>query len=111
MKPEDYRWSSAQRHLNGVPEDDDLLDAAFWQERGGAEGWRALLGRTEYPQLTYLLRRCTHAGRPFGDSSFLRRMEDHFGRKWKRWPIEKELTDSEMELSLEAMRPGGQTFD
>ncbi len=35
-----------------------------------------------------LLRRCMYAGRPFGDDSFLKRLEERFGRNWRRWSFE-----------------------
>ena len=31
------------------------------------------------------LRRCTYAGRPFGDEEFLARLENRFQRNWRRW--------------------------
>ncbi len=36
-----------------------------------------------------LLRRCTYAGRPFGDEEFLSRLEDRFQKNWRRWSFEK----------------------
>ncbi|MFM2123920.1 MAG: hypothetical protein RL328_371, partial [Acidobacteriota bacterium] len=30
------------------------------------------------------LRKCTYAGRPFGDQTFLEEVEARFGRKWRR---------------------------
>jgi putative transposase len=36
-----------------------------------------------------LLRRCTYAGRPFGEEEFVARLEDRFKRKWRRWSFEK----------------------
>jgi putative transposase len=35
-----------------------------------------------------LLRKCTFAGRPFGDEEFLTSMEQQFQRKWRRWAYE-----------------------
>jgi len=39
----------------------------------------------------HLLRRCTYAGRPFGEEDFVARLENHFQRKWRRWSFEKDL--------------------
>jgi hypothetical protein len=35
-----------------------------------------------------LLRRCTYAGRPFGDDEFVESLEDRFQRNWPRWGFE-----------------------
>ena len=37
-----------------------------------------------------LLRRCTYAGRPYGDDDFVASLESRFDRKWRRWGFEKE---------------------
>ena len=46
-------------------------------------------GAGEQTDQVHLLRRCTYAGRPFGDEEFVARMEDHFQRKWRRWSFEQ----------------------
>jgi len=35
-----------------------------------------------------VLRRCTYAGRPFGEEEFVARLEERFQRKWRRWSFE-----------------------
>jgi hypothetical protein len=35
------------------------------------------------------LRRCTYSGRPFGEETFVTRLEDQFQRSWHRWGFEK----------------------
>ena len=102
--PERYPWSSSASHLNEAPWD-PMLDAGFWKARGGAEGWRL---RTAQPQpgvLEHLLKRCTYSERPYGDSSFVAEVEGKLGKKWARWPYERELIDREMEKSLDALAP------
>ena len=37
-----------------------------------------------------LLRRCTYAGRPFGEQEYVAIFEERFGRVWWRWGFEKE---------------------
>lgn len=101
-RPEDYEWSSCGSHL-GVRRWEEWVDRRFWEERGGAVGWRQLLAPADRPQLQYLLRRCTYAERPFGDESFVREIEERLGRKWKRWPFERELLDGDWGLSLETL--------
>ena len=43
LKPEEYRWSSAQAHVEGLVAGKTLLDVECWKERGGAAGWRQML--------------------------------------------------------------------
>lgn len=90
-RPEDYRWSSARTHLLGVEDKSNLLDLGFWERSGGAETWREMHASADQLAQTHLLRRCTYAGRPFGDESFVRSLEDHFQRKWRRWSFEKAI--------------------
>ena len=71
--PVEYAWSSAAAHLSG---------------EGGAGRWRELLEEREDPDQTRLLRKCTYAGRPFGEEEFLAAMEEQFQRKRWRWAYE-----------------------
>jgi putative transposase len=82
-----YRWSSAGAHLCGKDES-GALDVDFWRESGGRERWEALLATPESEVRLRLLRRCTYAGRPFGEEDFLARMEERFQRSWRRWSFE-----------------------
>ena len=95
------------RRISASGRGDDALDREFWQERGGAEGWRELLAPADRPQILYLLRRCTYAERPFGDEEFLGAMEERLGKKWARWPFEREVVDQEATLSFGALEPAG----
>jgi len=74
-------------HLSGE-DPSRALDLSFWTENRSAAFWRHLLAQSENPMATRLLRRCTYAGRPFGDEEFLLAMEDRFQRKWRRWAYE-----------------------
>jgi putative transposase len=47
-----------------------------------------LLEESKDPDQTRLLRKCTFAGRPFGEEEFLTAMEEQFQRKWRRWAYE-----------------------
>ena len=89
-RADDYAWSSAPAHLSGRDRT-GVLDMAFWRERGEAAGWRAMLGEGEDARETRLLRRCTFAGRPFGEEEFVQKIEKRFGRRWRRWGFEQEL--------------------
>ena len=57
--------------------------------------------RKKIPGQSYLLRRCTYAGRPFGDEEFVRRLEQQFDRKWRRWSFEKALQNRRMAQTVE----------
>ena len=79
---EGYRWSSAEAHVRGA-DDAGLLDMDGWRALGLGDSWKVELQESgahleEYREL----RRCTHAGRPFGDSLFVQKMEMQFGRNW-----------------------------
>jgi putative transposase len=88
-RPEDYKWSSAAMHLGLEKDRYSLLDKDFWRESGGAEGWAGWLAPKEESQEIRLLRRCTYAGRPFGEQSFVAMYQEHFGRVWRQWGFEK----------------------
>jgi putative transposase len=89
-RPEQYRWSSAAVHLGEhKPERSGALDIAFWERSGGVQTWRELHASADAEQHLNLLRRCTYAGRPFGDEKFLSELENHFQRNWRRWSFEK----------------------
>lgn len=78
----EYRWSSAAVHQGGADEF-GVLDLQWWQRAGRAEGLSQALGEDDV-ETGAALRRCTYAGRPFGDASFLGRMSQQFNRSWVR---------------------------
>jgi len=86
----EYRWSSALAHLTG-DDPSGILDLAFWLAHGGRQGWQVPLAKPDGEIRFRLLRRCTYAGRPFGDGGFLAEMEERFHRKWRRWAFEQSL--------------------
>jgi len=89
-RPEQYRWSSAAAHLGERKwEKSSVLDIAFWQRAGGSQTWHEMHASADSEQHLTLLRRCTYAGRPFGDEEFITRLEEHFQRNWRRWSFEK----------------------
>ena len=61
----------------------------FMSVIGGADGWAELLASEEAWMELRLLRRCTYAGRPFGEEAFLSQIEKTLQRKWRRWGFEK----------------------
>ena len=58
-----------------------------WHQ-GGAEGWSELLASPEELAELRLLRRCTFAGRPFGEEEFVQAVETKLNRRWRRWGFE-----------------------
>ena len=84
-----YRWSSAAAHLGEGCDPAGVLDGGFWERSGGSATWKELHEAGEPEDQVHLLRRCTYAGRPFGDEEFVVRMEEHFQRHWRRWSFEK----------------------
>jgi putative transposase len=84
-----YRWSSAAAHVGNGDDATGVLDREFWVRSGGSPTWQELHAAGEPEQQVHLLRRCTYAGRPFGDEEFVARLEEHFQRHWRRWSFEK----------------------
>jgi putative transposase len=76
-----YRWSSAPAHLAGS-DPDRLVDLEWWREYDGVDWRQALCNAGAEPAGE--LARCTHAGRPFGDEEFVRRLSERFRRHWQR---------------------------
>ena len=87
-----YNWSSARVHPGGAREKAPVLDGEFWEAAGGVDAWRRLHGRPDRVQEVRLLRRCTYAGRPFGEEEFVREMEERFHRRWRRSGFELAVT-------------------
>lgn len=105
--PAEYPWSSCHAHLSGQL--DPFLDRAEWDLRGGSRGWRTLLSAQQYrSSVVHLLRRCTFAGRPFGDEAFLQSVEAETGHSWRRWPYTRSLEDQDAILTLEKLGPDWQ---
>ncbi len=86
---ETYRWSSAAAHLCGS-DDSGLLDLKGWQNFAANLDWANELRTHETNLREYRdLRRCTHAGQPFGAPAFVGEMETRFDRNWQRGPRPK----------------------
>jgi putative transposase len=83
-RPEEYRWSSAAAHLLGQRDTSGVLDLGFRKRARGAATWAELHGRAENAAERNEFRRCTYAGRPFGEEAFVLEMEARFQRKWLR---------------------------
>ena len=83
-QPEDYRWSSAATHLNGVADPFGILDLRFFDDAGGVDTWQGMYDEPMTDEIVEDLRNCTYAGRPFGDEEFIVDMEARFGRVWRR---------------------------
>ena len=77
-----YHWSSAAAHLEGR-DPTGLLDLDWWRREYDGLDWGQTLGGPEGEQ-SAPLRRCTYAGRPFGDEEFVKAISEQFGRHWER---------------------------
>lgn len=64
----------------------------MWDEAGWAR-WRAELIEVKGDARDeILLRKCTYAGRSYGEESFVAALEEEFGRSWRRWGFENKET-------------------
>jgi putative transposase len=82
-RPEEYRYSSAAAHLVDGRDRSAVLDMEFWRRAGGAETWREMHGSEQSEGQVQELRKCTYAGRPFGDAGFVDTLAAQFGRRWR----------------------------
>ena len=80
---EQYEWSSVAIHLGVVRDRWQVADGESRRQQG-VEGWRTLQAAPEEWADLRLLRRCTYAGRPFGDDAFVESLESRFQRRWRR---------------------------
>jgi putative transposase len=80
-RAEEYRWSSAAAHISGE-DAAGILDMEWWKQEAPSD-WAAVLSK-EDEEATVMLRSCTHAGRPFGEETFVQEMAERFGRQWQR---------------------------
>jgi putative transposase len=87
-RPGDYRWSSAAAHL-GKADTSRMVDMEWWRREYDGMDWEQTLGGSDRDQ-SALLRRCTYAGRPFGDEEFVKAISEQFGRHWVRGRPKKE---------------------
>jgi len=77
-KAEDYRWSSARIRCGLAY--DSMLDLS-WPPQGTIVDWQSWLTETEPDNVANLIRRSTTRGRPCGDDSFIKSIEDLTGRR------------------------------
>ncbi|MGA3203014.1 MAG: transposase [Bryobacteraceae bacterium] len=87
--PEQYRWSGAEAHLVTGIDTSRVLDMEFWRRAGGTDTWAEMHSAKNSSDSITLLRRCTYAGRPFGEAAFVERLEARFQRVWRRWGLEE----------------------
>jgi putative transposase len=98
-RPSDYRWSSASAHL-GSQDASGLLDMNWWRKECDGVDWGQVLGEPDGEQ-SAPLRRCTYAGRPFGDEDFVKAISEQFGRHWVSGRPKKERITSQLALFAE----------
>jgi putative transposase len=83
-RPQEYRWSSAAVHFGQARDRYGVVDLDFWERAGGVSTWAEMFAPQPREEQVETLRRCTYGGRPFGGDAFVTRMEEEFGRSWKR---------------------------
>jgi hypothetical protein len=66
-----------------------MVDMEWWRREYDGMDWEQTLGGSDRDQ-SALLRRCTYAGRPFGDEEFVKAISEQFGRHWVRGRPKKE---------------------
>lgn len=73
-RAEDYKWSSARAHIDGI--EDSLLsnDALFGLDRQ-VDDWALWLSQVDDRKKIDNLRKCTMTGRPCGSDEFIRNVE------------------------------------
>lgn len=79
-KASDYRWSSALSHCTGI-DDPVLYGSPAVCETGQ---WAAWLEGVSDPEIEKLIRDCTSTGRPCGDESFVKNIEEITNRDFTR---------------------------
>ena len=85
-RPEHYRWSSAAAHFGLRGDGYGILDMSYWERAGGEATWTEMFAAAPDEPQVERLRQCTYGGRPFGGQEFVARMEEQFGRSWRREP-------------------------
>jgi putative transposase len=75
-----YPWSSAAAHIAGI-DPSGILDMA-WRAQGQDDC--AAVAGAEDAESVEDLRRCTYAGRPFGEPEFVTEVGRRFDRHWER---------------------------
>ena len=88
QRASDYRWSSAVAHLAGE-DPTRTVDMDWWQREYDGASWAQTLRDGSF-EPAGVLRRCTYAGRPFGDDDFVHEISLRFGRHWVRGRPSKE---------------------
>ena len=83
----------AAAHLSGEDQT-GILDMQWWRREGRGAEWDQVLGAEELEDAS-ALRRCTYAGRPFGNERFVSEMSRRFGRYWERGRPKKESTPAD----------------
>ena len=79
--PWEYAWSSAPAHCGVGGDPSGILDLGRWFERMPTDAWKKTLQAIAASDETIArLRMYTRTGRPLGDESFLKRIEEAIER-------------------------------
>ncbi len=97
----DYVWSSAAAHLSGR-DGFGIVDLEWWRREYDGLDWGIILGGSESAECAPL-RRCTYAGRPYGDEEFVAAISERFGRRWMRGRPGKRRLDQPADATTSQM--------
>jgi len=81
-----YRWSSAQAHVEGWGKS-EVLDLDWWRKRWTPTDWKDLLSADTDDEQTRAIRSCTERGRPLGSDQFVSGLEARLGRVLRAAPV------------------------
>ena len=97
-----YSWSSALAHVSKADRL-GILDMEWWRAEAPPD-WEESIDAPGADAA--ILRRCTYAGRPFGDDAFVSEVSRRFGRSWVRGRPAKSQPQAE-KLSAEKSHRSG----
>jgi putative transposase len=82
-KPQMYKWSSANSHIN--KEINPILSHGCHLEKE-TEDWSEYLKEKDTEQIIENIRKCSLTGRPCGNERFMKKLEKLFGRRLRALP-------------------------
>lgn len=82
-KPQKYKWSSANSHIN--KEKNPILSHGCYLERE-IEDWAEYLKEKDDEKIIENIRKCSMTGRPCGNERFMKKLEKLFGRRLRALP-------------------------
>ena len=85
-QPWQWKWSSAQNHIDGKKENKLKMDNLFDYVEMSPETWKAYISASDNGKDIELLRKKTMMGRPAGTPDFIKQLENKFKRRLSALP-------------------------